>query len=216
MWLAQKCDLPHLNCLIITFHSYDLEADFELDANELRNNITLLYMELPKNVRMQIGHQFGPVGFSSGGFFQSCSFIEVNCNNERWVGFLDKGMLCCLMIWNETLVSSFWSISNDPVYGNCFTFNAIYNNDSEDSARVVTLTGGSAALSIVLYLDQLFYTPLSLSTEAGARITIHNPKVYPMTEEYGINLKPNTASSIGFQQVFKFLQYLTHIKSKTS
>ena len=73
------------------------------------------------------------------------------------------------------------------------------------------MTGGAGTLSIVLYLDQLFYAPLSLSKEAGARITIHNPKVFPMTEEYGINLKPNTASSIGFQQVlFSVMHYPIH------
>ena len=63
------------------------------------------------------------------------------------------------------------------------------------------MTGGSAALSIVLYLDQMFYTPLSLTKEAGARMIIHDPKLFPMIDEYGINLKPNTASSIGFQKV---------------
>ena len=66
-------------------------------------------------------------------------------------------------------------------------------------------------MSIVLYINQAFYTPLSLTKEAGARITIHNPQVFPMTEEYGINLKPNTASSIGFQQVlFGVIHHLMH------
>ena len=64
------------------------------------------------------------------------------------------------------------------------------------------MTGGSAALSVILYLDQALYTPLSLTKEAGARLTIHDPKVFPMIEEYGMNLKPSTASSIGFQQVW--------------
>ena len=97
-----------------------------------------------------------------------------------------------------------WRISNNPEYGNCFTFNAIYNIDSSENvseALEVTMTGGSATLSMVLFLDQRFYTPLSLSKEAGVRITVHNPQVNPMTEEYGINLKPNTASNIGIQQV---------------
>ena len=96
-----------------------------------------------------------------------------------------------------------WSISNNPEYGNCFTFNANYNNENGlNEAREVTMTGGSATLSIVLFLNQLFYTPLSLSKEAGARMTIHDPNVFPMVEEYGINLKPSTASSIGLQQVW--------------
>ena len=94
-------------------------------------------------------------------------------------------------------------MSNSPEYGNCFTFNAIDNRRGVNAAPAyeVTMTGGSAALSVILYLNQMFYTPLSLSKEAGARITIHNPNVFPMTEEYGINLKPNTASSVGFQKV---------------
>ena len=95
-----------------------------------------------------------------------------------------------------------WSISNNPEYGNCFTFNANYNNENGlNEAREVTMTGGPATLSIVLFLNQLSYTPLSLSKEAGARMTIHDPNVFPMVEEYGINLKPSTASSIGLQQV---------------
>ena len=109
---------------------------------------------------------------------------------------------CCLKRGLKTLICSLWSITNNPEYGNCFTFNADYNKGKDvHEAREVTMTGGSAAMSIVLYLNQLFYTPLSLTKKAGARITIHNPKVFPMTEEYGMNLKPNTASSIGFQQV---------------
>ena len=105
-----------------------------------------------------------------------------------------------------------WSISINPEYGNCFTFNANYNNGKGvNEAKDVTMTGGSATMSIVLYINQAFYTPLSLTKEAGARITIHNPKVFPMTEEYGINLKPNTASSIGFQQVlFGVIHHLMH------
>ena len=78
----------------------------------------------------------------------------------------------------------------------------MYNKDNHKAqAREVTMTGGSGMLSIILYLDQFFYTPLSFTKEAGARITIHNPLVFPMTGEYGLNLRPNTASSIGFQQV---------------
>ena len=61
--------------------SYNLALDFNLDENELRNNITLLYMELPKAVRMQIGHQFSTGSLK--GFFHSCLFLEEDCNKER-------------------------------------------------------------------------------------------------------------------------------------
>ena len=69
------------------------------------------------------------------------------------------------------------------------------------------MTGGSATMSVVLYLNQMFYTPLSLTKESGVRMTIHDPKVLPMVEEYGMNLRPNTASSIGFQKVSYSLVY---------
>ena len=63
------------------YFSYDLEGDFNLDEHELRNNITLLYMDLPISVRMRIGHQFSSVGGPKG-FFHTCSFLEEDCNNE--------------------------------------------------------------------------------------------------------------------------------------
>ena len=64
------------------YFSYDLEGDFNLDEHELRNNITLLYMDLPISVRMRIGHQFSSTEEMKG-FFHSCSFLEEDCNNER-------------------------------------------------------------------------------------------------------------------------------------
>ena len=63
------------------YFSYDLAADFILDENELRNNITLLYMDLPISVRMRIGHQFSSGGGMKG-LFHSCSFLEEDCNSE--------------------------------------------------------------------------------------------------------------------------------------
>ena len=169
-----------------------------------------MYMELPKALRIRIGHQFSSGGFQKG-FMHSCTFLENDCNNDGYVesqlvrGLTNEGMDCTSLLKfklrrDVLSICSYWSISNNPEYGNCFTFNANYNNDKGVNVNPpweVTMTGGSATLSVVLYLDQLFYTPLSLSKKAGARITIHNPKVFPMTEEYGINLKPNTASNIG-------------------
>ena len=64
--------------------SYDLTADFNLDENELRNNITLMYMELPKALRIRIGHQFSSGGFQKG-FMHSCTFLENDCNNDGYV-----------------------------------------------------------------------------------------------------------------------------------
>ena len=40
-----------------------------------------------------------------------------------------------------------------------------------------------------------------LSKKAGARLVIHDPDSPPLADEYGIDLQPNTASSISVQQV---------------
>ena len=39
-----------------------------------------------------------------------------------------------------------------------------------------------------------------LSKKAGARIVIHNPENPPLPDEYGMDLQPNTASSISVQK----------------
>ena len=38
-----------------------------------------------------------------------------------------------------------------------------------------------------------------LSKQAGARIVIHDPANPPLPDEYGMDLRPNTASSIAVQ-----------------
>ena len=47
-----------------------------------------------------------------------------------------------------------------------------------------------------------------LSKKAGARLIIHNPNSPPLADEYGIDLQPNTASSVSIQQViFNIYKY---------
>jgi hypothetical protein len=40
-----------------------------------------------------------------------------------------------------------------------------------------------------------------LSKKAGARMVLHNPNITALPNEYGIDLQPNTASSISIQMV---------------
>ena len=87
-----------------------------------------------------------------------------------------------------------------PSYGNCFTFNSAYNDD-DPSTRQSSLTGVSAGLSIELYLDQRNYMLNKLSKKAGARMVLHGPEEPPLPDEYGLDLQPNTASSIAIQLV---------------
>jgi hypothetical protein len=40
-----------------------------------------------------------------------------------------------------------------------------------------------------------------LSENAGVKIVVHDPTLPPLPDEYGIDLQPNAASSIGVQTV---------------
>lgn len=56
-------------------------------------------------------------------------------------------------------------------------------------------------MSLQLFLDQDSYMLKGLSQKAGVRLIIHNPATYPLADEYGIDLQPNTANSIAIQMV---------------
>ena len=54
-----------------------------------------------------------------------------------------------------------------------------------------------------------------LSKKGGARIVIHDPANPPLPDEYGVDLQPNTASSLAIQKVngtisLPITQLLTH------
>jgi hypothetical protein len=54
---------------------------------------------------------------------------------------------------------------------------------------------------VELYLDQDNYMLQKLSKNAGAKIVIHDPTLPPLPDEYGIDMQPNSASSIAVQTV---------------
>ena len=55
-------------------------------------------------------------------------------------------------------------------------------------------------LTLEVFLDQKNYMLNKLSKKAGARIVIHDPRSPPLPDEYGLDLRPNTASSIAIQK----------------
>ena len=93
-------------------------------------------------------------------------------------------------------------------YGNCFSFNSYYNKDDPDlfnsRQRLATLTGTSNGLTVEVFLDQKNYMLEKLSKKAGARLIIHDAYSPPLADEYGMDLQPNTASSVAIQQVRTF------------
>ena len=95
----------------------------------------------------------------------------------------------------------YWYTFTTPAYGNCFTFNSDYNKKDLNIKRNTSLTGSSNGLIVEVFLDQANYMLNKLSKKAGARLIIHNPNSPPLADEYGIDLQPNTASSVSIQQV---------------
>ena len=93
-------------------------------------------------------------------------------------------------------------------YGNCFSFNSHYNKYDpalfNSHQRFATLTGTSNGLTVEVFLDQDNYMIKKLSKKAGARLVIHDASSPPLADEYGMDLQPNTASSVAIQQVKTF------------
>ena len=55
-------------------------------------------------------------------------------------------------------------------------------------------------LTLEVFLDQSNYMKNRLSKKAGGKIVIHDPNTPPLPNEYGLELRPNTASSIAVQK----------------
>ncbi len=45
------------------------------------------------------------------------------------------------------------------------------------------------------------YMLKKLSKKAGVRLVVHDPELAPLPDEYGVDLQPNTASSISIRLV---------------
>ena len=52
-----------------------------------------------------------------------------------------------------------------------------------------------------MFIDQTNYMINKLSKRAGVRLVLHDPKTPPLPEEEGMDLAPNTASSVAVQMV---------------
>jgi hypothetical protein len=53
---------------------------------------------------------------------------------------------------------------------------------------------------VEIFLDQTYYMLNKLSKRAGAKVVVHDPKTAPLPDEYGLDLQPNTASSMAVQK----------------
>eukprot|EP00093_Oithona_nana_P002160 02160.XXX_2468_3350_1 [CDS] Oithona nana genome sequencing. len=138
-------------------------------------------MTLDPNTRYQIGHRIGSrestlLQKNISSFITKCSYKGGTCDGDE-----------------------FWFPFSTAEFGNCYTFNYDRNYADQRRYRNATLTGTSYGLSIEIFLDQTNYMLNKLSKKAGARIVIHDPANPPLPDEYGMDLRPNTASSIAVQ-----------------
>ena len=150
------------------------------EAFRAENYFVTRYMQLNENLRKTIGHHFGVNEIlrikNNTGFFRACSLRGESCLDPK-----------------------LWEVSNVPGYGNCFTFNAAYNEKDTKAPRNATLTGVSNGLTIELFLHQYNYMLEGLSQKAGVRVVIHSPHSFPMVDASGIDLSPGAASSLAIQ-----------------
>jgi len=51
-------------------------------------------------------------------------------------------------------------------------------------------------LIVSLYLDQGNYLLNGLSRKGGVKLVVHDPESPPVPDEYGVDLAPNTATSV--------------------
>ena len=73
------------------------------------------------------------------------------------------------------------------------------------------MSGTSNGLTVEVFLDQRSYMLNKLSKMAGARLVIHDPSSPPLADEDGIDLQPNTASSVAIKQACKRMIFYINI-----
>ena len=56
-------------------------------------------------------------------------------------------------------------------------------------------------LNVILNIEAEHYLHNGLSRSAGARVTIHDNKVRPMIDEYGMDVEPNKANNFAIEKV---------------
>ena len=145
----------------------------EISPNtEAENDFLYKYSSVPTPIRTRIGHKFYD-------FIQSCTFRGRDCLNI-----------------------SYFQISNDMSYGNCFTFNTEENDEDPFAGeRKSSMTGHFFGLSLIMNLEQKYYVGNGITHAAGARIGVHNTTGNPLMSERGYDLMPNTQSNLAIQEV---------------
>ena len=104
-------------------------------------------------------------------------------------------------------------MNNDPLHGNCFTFNSAINaQDIHGGKRVTSMAGPNFGLNLVINIEQSKYMYKGAAESAGARVVVQSPLAYPQPDEMGHNLIPNTITALAMQEVYSLLFLYIDIK----
>ncbi|XP_001199295.4 degenerin deg-1 [Strongylocentrotus purpuratus] len=115
------------------------------------------------------------MGHQAEDFILQCTFDRRPCNYTNFRQFQNK------------------------YYGNCFTFNQEVGNSS--NARRTGQTGAQYGLHLTLFTEQPEYVGL-FAQEAGVRVAIHPPNVFPFPEDDGVVASTGQATNIGIRQSY--------------
>ena len=143
----------------------------EDDANEkevpssvdIENGFLYHYMDIDETSRLSVGHQ-------SDEMIKFCAFKGKRCP-QGWVSALHL-----VKILTNNLTFRIWKTISSSQYGNCFTFNSLVSDADDDLGLTSLLPGPNLGLTLVIDLQQPFYMQNGLTTSAGIRVTIHDPK----------------------------------------
>ncbi|XP_070543786.1 amiloride-sensitive sodium channel subunit gamma-2-like [Ptychodera flava] len=98
----------------------------------------------------------------------------------------------------ERCSSDNFTVFNNPVYGNCFTFNG--KDVADGDVLLTNFPGPLFGLSLQLFIEQGEYL-VDYTEIAGVRIVIHDRDKMPFPEDTGYTVPPGDSTSLGVRRV---------------
>ena len=93
-------------------------------------------------------------------------------------------------------------MTNNPSYGNCFTFNsAINDHDTHGGERRTSMAGPNFGLDLVINIEHSKYLQKGVTQSAGARVVVQSSSAHPQPDEIGHQLNPNSITALAMQEV---------------
>ncbi|XP_074052330.1 epithelial sodium channel subunit gamma [Macrotis lagotis] len=139
---------------------------FNSGVNAIREWYKLHYMNIMAQVPLEKKIN---MSYSAEELLMTCFFDGVSCDARNFTRF------------------------HHPMYGNCYTFNAVTKNETILST---SMGGSEYGLQLILYIDEEEYNPFLVSS-TGAKVLIHRQDEHPFIEDIGMEIETAMATSIG-------------------